>query len=155
MKNTTGYVHAAGVAYVLYLLSVAPFFYLSVVDLVAEWQAASRGDSTDPAEHAAMGALAFVAAMPALVFFLLAAVGSLYVLWRGSGGQRLRVASWYGALFFILMAELFGPDNRDFSQRVYFSLYEILLQAPLLALPALWLWRDRRYYIPSLAKPHV
>ncbi len=152
MKNADEYLHAAGVAYVLYFLSVAPFLYVSLVDLAAEWQAASRDESTDYGQHVAMGFLAAEAALPACAFFLMAAAASLYVLWRGSRGQRLRIASWYGALIVILMLGVFGPHSPQFPVRVYFSLYETLLMAPLLILPVFWLWRVRRHYIPSLSR---
>jgi hypothetical protein len=154
-NDGTEHLHAASVACLLYLLAVIPVFCFSLVDLAAEWQAASQGVSTDAPQHAAMGALASVVAYPAFVFFLLAAVASAYVLWRGSRGQRLRVAAWYGMLAAVLVLAAYGPHSRDFPLRVYFVLYQTLIEAPLLILPLIWLWRDRRHYLPSLRTPRA
>ncbi len=144
-----GYLHAGGVAYLLYFCSVAPVFCFSLLDLETEWEAASGADPTDPAQHVAMGQIGLAAAFVAMIFFLMAAAASLYVLWRGSRTQRLRIAAWYGTLFAMVALGIYGPAAGQFPMRVYFSLYQMLLQLPLLVLHALWLWRDRRRYVPA------
>ncbi len=149
MKHTGGYMHAGGVAYLLYLCSVAPVFCVSLLDLKTEWEAALRADSTDPVQHVAAAQIAVAAALIAMIFFLMAAAASLYVLWRGSRTQRLRIAAWYGTLFAMVALGFYGPAAGQFSVRAYFSLYQTLPELPLLVLPALWLWRDRRHYFPA------
>lgn len=147
------YLYVAGVAYLLFLLSVTPCFCVSLIDLAAEWQAASRGDATDPAQHVAMASMALVAAGLACVCFLFATVVSLHVLWRGSRGQRLRIAAWYGGVAVILTVETLGPKGADFAARFDFSLYQTLLMLPPLVLPVAWLWRDRWHYVSNSLIP--
>lgn len=141
-EGTAGY--ACHFLHLLYLACVLPFFYVSVLDLMAECAAALNGESTDPAQHFAMALQVWWVAWRAFGCFLLAAAVSVYVFWVESRKQRGRIAFWYGAAFVIVVLGICGPNSPQFPARVYYSLYQTALSLPLLVPPVVWMWRDWR-----------
>lgn len=133
-----------GLLYVFYLASVVPFLFISASDFSSELNLALLGESSDSPQHAGMAAMVSVLGPVALMFFFGATALSIYVWWGGISTLRVRISFWYCLLFVVVIVLIFGPYASQFSRRVYFSLYQIILIFPLAALPVFWLYKDSR-----------
>lgn len=154
MKNGNEYPHIAGLSYLLYLLTLAPLFCLSVYSVKVEAEVVLQGISTDaPSDYFFVAMMAVVGPI-CLVFLVASAVVSVFVWLRGGHALRRRIVWWYAVLLVILVAVIYGPQGPQFPHPsgLYLALYETLLMLPLMVLPLFWLWRDRRYYIAGRAR---
>jgi len=140
-KNSQPFIR--NLLYVLYIASVVPFLLISTIDLFSELNLALLGESSDSPQHAGMAAMVFILGPFALMCLLCASALSIYVWWGGLFTLRVRIASWYSMLFLVVIFLIFGPYASQFSLRVYFSLYQVILILPLAALPVFWLYQEK------------
>lgn len=130
--------------YVFYIASVVPFLLISSIDFFSELNVFLIGESSDVPQHAGMAAMVSILGPLALMFLLGATMISIYVWWRGGFTLRVRILSWYILLFLVMISLIFGPHAAQFPQRVYFSLYQVVLIWPLAILPVFWLYEETR-----------
>jgi hypothetical protein len=128
--------------YVFYIAAIVPFLLISAIDFLSELDLALLGESSDSPQHAGMAAMVSILGPISLICLLVATALSIYVWWNGVFYLRVRISSWYSTLFLVVIFIIFGPHASDFSLRVYFALYQVMLVLPLAVLPVFWLYKE-------------